>query len=83
MLIGTIAGGIGNFVAHPFDTLKVRQQMAHRPVSLAQVFKNSAKSEGLSSLMKGVSPPTYAHAALFAILYSVNDYSNKNITYGI
>lgn len=33
--------------------------------------------------MKGVAPPTYAHAGLFAILFSVNDYSNKHITNNI
>lgn len=66
LIAGSIAGGAGIFIGHPFDSLKVRIQTKRPLDSKTSLFS----PQGIRTLYRGVLPPFLTAGILQAILFS-------------
>lgn len=63
-------GGICQCIAgHPFDTVKVRLQTTNEYKGMIDCFQKMVKTEGITSVYKGVQSPILGFAAFNAILF--------------
>ena len=71
---GEIAGMIGCFFCHPFDTTRVRIQMLNtiKKPSTFSFIGQTIKQHGFSSLYKGILYPFFGYGVLFSIAFGVN-----------
>lgn len=83
-IAGGAAGGASVVVGHPLDTVKVRLQIfgAEKYASSAACFRDMIKTEGVSSLFRGLSSPLFSTAIINSVLFTAYTYVlNKIATY--
>ena len=71
-LAGTVAGIVSLAVAHPFDTVKTRLQVAQTGQyrGILDCLMRTARTEGVRSLFKGLNAPVVASVSCNAIVFS-------------
>ena len=67
---GWIGGCAGLIAGHPVDTVKVRQQALAR-ARMVDVFRDTARKEGLRGFFKGMLYPLVTAGAMNSIFFGV------------
>lgn len=79
-LIGGTIGGIAQvLVGQPFDTVKVRVQLAPEgsPLGAVDIIKNLLKNEGPKGFYKGTLTPLIGVGACVSVQFSVNEFMKR------
>ena len=67
---GYIGGMFGIFVAHPFDTIRIREQVDGKNFSSGMIgFQKTVRNEGFMALFKGVVPPLIGLGFMNSVLF--------------
>mmetsp|Transcript_24854 Transcript_24854/g.38310 ORF Transcript_24854/g.38310 Transcript_24854/m.38310 type:complete len:370 (-) Transcript_24854:287-1396(-) len=74
LIAGGVAGSMSVVVGHPFDTMKVRMQMATGRMGLLSTITQFG---GVSSLFRGLSAPLSAATAINAVVFSSYGWSSR------
>ena len=77
MAASSLASMIGNGTGHPLDTIKIRIQLADRPISMRACAVDLVTKEGFSSLFKGISQPIIATTPVLVSGISTTEYSRR------
>ena len=71
---GEVAGMIGSFCAHPFDTTKTKLQMidVKKRQSTLGFMRNMVAKNGFTSLYRGVLYPFFGFGMIFSVAFGTN-----------
>ena len=69
LVAGGIAGSASIVVGHPFDTVKVRMQVA-KPKGTVSLSSLTSGFGGISSLFRGLAAPLYTAALVNAVIFA-------------
>ena len=70
LIAGGVAGSASVIVGHPFDTIKVRMQVAPSASSAAGMSAAATSFGGVSSLFRGIGAPLSTAAVVNAIIFA-------------
>lgn len=77
-MAGTIGGGLGTFISHPLDTIRVLAQSKSK-VDISLITKEIYSKGGLRGFYKGLSPPllgiSIEKALVFGTFYNLQKYN--------
>lgn len=76
---GTFAGVWLTMVGHPFDSIKVRMQMASHRVSMTKTITTIYKNEGFFSFYRGLTPPLTTIPLINAIVMSTFEFGRRTL----
>ena len=84
VVFGGISGTCGVLVGHPFDTIKLRMQMAAAPAAgaapapgVAAALRAVVRAEGLRGLFKGAFSISLGQAPINAMIFGANHFATE------
>jgi len=75
----SVATTVGVLIGHPFETIKVRMQMAKSRITARQCLKNLVKYEGPLSLWKGLAQPLMYTVPVTSVLFITSEFSKPQL----